>query len=464
MKIFNSYTRQVQDLVPVIEGKVSMYVCGPTPYKEPHIGNAVPVVRYDLIRRYLEFKGYEVNFVTNVTDIDDKMINIANERGITIKELASEVITLFNNSTKKLNINEPTKTLYATKFVDQVISMTRILMQKGYAYKLSDGIYFNIDKFPDYGKLSGVNLNELDDGSRIDVNQEKINPKDFVIWKFHKDGEPGWRDPLKQIPDGRPGWHMECSAMIYSEFTDTIDIHGGGQDLTFPHHECEIAQSEACFDFKFVNIWMHNGLLNISGEKMSKSLGNFITLSEAIKKFSPMVVRYFLISTHYRSPSDLNDETIDNAKNSLSRLQNCIDRLIASDGFDNNDDSELDAQIQNLFDGFVKHMDNDFDISGALGYVFNFVTYVNSALDQEKLSSSNIEVVISKFKELNSILGFLIIEKSDIPDHVTDLADQRLNAKINKDYVLADSLRDKILELGFDIKDIKKGYEIKKKS
>lgn len=464
MKIFNSYTRKIQEFDPVNEGKVSMYVCGPTPYDEPHMGHGLSQVRFDLIRRYLIFKGYEVNFVTNVTDIDDKMINRANTEGITIKDLTNKVFPIYLNCFNKLNILEPTKTLYATKFVDQVMSMTRILMQKGYAYELSDGIYFNIDKFPDYGKLSGVNLDDLEDGARIDVKDEKINPKDFVLWKFHKDGEPAWRDPLKQLPEGRPGWHMECSAMIYSEFTDTIDIHGGGQDLTFPHHECEIAQSEACFDFKFVNNWMHNGLLNIDGEKMSKSLNNFVTLKTALDSYPPFVLRYFMLSTSYRSPLDLTKENITNASNSLDRLQNCVDRVLSSNGFDSNDDAELDQQIQTLFDGFVNHMDNDFDISGALGFVFNFVTYVNTALDNEKLSKSNLEVIIEKFKELNSVLGFLIMQKSEIPEEVTKLADQRLDAKLNKNYELADSLRDQILELGFEIKDVKGGYEIKKKS
>jgi len=464
MKIFNSFTRKIEDFDPVVEGKVSMYVCGPTPYEHPHLGNVSAQVKFDLLRRYLIFKGYEVKFVTNVTDVDDKMIKRAAEENITIEDLTRRIVPVYESGCRRLNILVPDKTLYATKFVDQVLSMTRILLQKGYAYELEDGIYFNIDKFPNYGRLSGVNLDELEDGSRVEVKDEKINPKDFVLWKFHKEGEPAWRDPFKALPDGRPGWHMECSAMIYSEFTDTIDIHGGGQDLTFPHHECEIAQSEACFDFKFVNYWLHNGLMNIDGEKMSKSLGNYLTLVKALEVYNPLVLRYFMMSVHYRSPFDLNEENIENAKNSLDRLQNCLDRLLASAGFDSQDDDNLDVEIQKLFDGFVKHMDNDFDISGALGFVFNFVTYVNTALDNESLSKDNVLVVIDKFRELNEVLAFLVFEKQEIPEEIIKLADDRLKAKCDKNYDLADSLRDEIVKAGYEIKDVKSTYEIKKKS
>ncbi|MDP2624980.1 MAG: cysteine--tRNA ligase, partial [Candidatus Peregrinibacteria bacterium] len=323
LHVYNTLTNQKEGFKPIQEGKVDMYLCGPTVYDNGHLGHGRSAVAFDIIRRYLEYVYREENvtFVTNYTDIDDKMINRANEEGITVKELADRIIPEYEKDYGSLGVKPPTIQTLATEYVDQMIEIVEKLIKEEYAYELEDGVYFEVEKFKEYGKLSNQKREELQAGSRIDKNDNKRHPHDFVLWKKEKPGEPSWDSPWGK---GRPGWHIECSAMSYSNLGQPFDIHGGGQDLTFPHHECEIAQSEAAYGVQFCNVWLHNGFITVDKEKMSKSLGNFFTLKDIFKKYDPRAVRYFFLTSHYRSPIEFSDQQLEQAKNTLDRIRDFL--------------------------------------------------------------------------------------------------------------------------------------------
>jgi cysteinyl-tRNA synthetase len=451
MKLYDTFDAQLKTFVPVNPECVSIYVCGATPYDSPHVGHLLSMLRYDLLRRFLLFKGYNVKFVTNFTDIDDKTINKGNLEGVDFSVIAKRYIPEYMRAFEKLRMHPDTKFILATDFIDQILAQTRILMQKGFAYTLEDGIYFEVSKFPDYGKLAKRDLESQLAGARVEVNTNKKAPEDFVLWKFAKQNEPAWKDSVKQIPDGRPGWHLECSAMIYDQFLgETIDIHGGGSDLIFPHHECEIAQSECAFDHKMVNHWLHNGLLNISGDKMSKSLGNFFDLQTLLDNYAPSVIRYYFTSTHYRAPLNFSKEALDAAKSSLETIQEKFTTV------------EFDkAIIDSLISEFTAFLDNDIDVSGALSKVFELSSIVNAKLDESSLSEKSILSILDFYQKFDSIFAVLNLNPLVLDPELKDMLEKRLKARQARDFKQADSLRRKIEKRGVKILDTKDGYDIK---
>jgi len=463
MKLYDTFDAQLKTFVPVNPECVSIYVCGATPYDSPHVGHLLSMLRYDLLRRFLLFKGYNVKFVTNFTDIDDKTINKGNLEGVDFSVIAKRYIPEYMRAFEKLRMHPDTKFILATDFIDQILAQTRILMQKGFAYTLEDGIYFEVSKFPDYGKLAKRDLESQLAGARVEVNTNKKAPEDFVLWKFAKQNEPAWKDSVKQIPDGRPGWHLECSAMIYDQFLgETIDIHGGGSDLIFPHHECEIAQSECAFDHKMVNHWLHNGLLNISGDKMSKSLGNFFDLQTLLDNYAPSVIRYYFTSTHYRAPLNFSKEALDAAKSSLETIQNTVDRINSHLVQEKFTTVEFDnAIIDSLISEFTAFLDNDIDVSGALSKVFELSSIVNAKLDESSLSEKSILSILDFYQKFDSIFAVLNLNPLVLDPELKDMLEKRLKARQARDFKQADSLRRKIEKRGVKILDTKDGYDIK---
>jgi len=463
MKLYDTFDAKIKPFVPVNPDCVSIYVCGATPYDSPHVGHLLSMLRYDTLRRFLLFKGYKVKFVTNFTDIDDKTINKGNLEGVDFSAIAKRYIPEYMKAFEQLRLHPDTKFILATDFIDQILAQTRILMQKGFAYELEDGIYFEVSKFPDYGKLAKRDLDSQIAGARVEVNSKKRAPEDFVLWKFAKDNEPAWMDPVKQIPDGRPGWHLECSAMIHDQFLgETIDIHGGGSDLTFPHHECEIAQSECAFDKKMVNHWLHNGLLNISGDKMSKSLGNFFNLESLLANYSTNVIRYYFTSTHYRAPLNFSKESLEAAVSSLETLQNTVDRLNSNLAQEKFSDTEIDSgTIQNLLAEFTALLENDLDVSGALSKVFELSSLVNSTLDNSAISQKSILEILDFYQKFDSIFAVLNLNPLTLDPELKDMLEKRLKARQARDFKQADSLRNKIEKRGVKILDTKDGYDIK---
>ena len=464
MKLFDTFDNKVKDFKPVNDKFVSIYVCGATPYDAPHIGHLLSMLRYDLIRRYLMLKGYNVKFVTNFTDIDDKTINKARDEGVDFTTITKRYIPMYVNTFEKLRLHPDTKFILVTDFIDQILAMTRILLQKGFAYEIeNDGVYFEVAKYKEYGKLAKRDLENQLAGSRVDINQLKRAPEDFVLWKFAKDGEPAWADPVKQIPDGRPGWHMECSAMIYDQFEgNTIDIHGGGSDLIFPHHECEIAQTECAFDYKLANHWLHNGLLNVKNEKMSKSLGNFFALDSYLDKYTYSEMRYYFISTHYRAPLALSDESLESAKSSLATLQNTIDRVNSQLAQENFGEGAIDPNIfVKALDGFESSMDNDIDISGGLSFVFDVASQINSKLDETQLTQDSLMQILEFFQKIDSVLAVFTLNPLVLDSELKEMLEKRLKARQVRDFKQADSLRKKIEARGVKIQDTKDGYDIK---
>ena len=382
IKIYNTMSGSLQEFKPVTPGVVNMYVCGPTVYNYIHIGNARPIIFFDTVKRYFEYRGYKVNYIQNFTDIDDKMIKKANEEGITVKELAERFIAEYFKDTEKLNIKEE-GTIHpkATENIEEMIDVVKTLESKGFAYSSEGDVYFDIEKFDEYGKLSHRNIEDMMAGARIEVSEKKKNPMDFVLWKNAKPGEPSWSSPWGE---GRPGWHLECSAMSAKYLGETFDIHGGGQDLIFPHHENEIAQSECASGKTFANYWMHNGYINIKGEKMSKSTGNFFLLREVLEKYAGNVVRFFMIMSHYRKPIEFSEEELTMAKNGLERIENSIIRIneiSEKTGEDNNGTEEFLENMQKSHDKFCEGMDDDFNTSLAIGAIFEMVKEVNRYID-----------------------------------------------------------------------------------
>ena len=470
MKIYNTLTRYKEEFKTIEPNKVKMYACGPTVYNYFHLGNARPFVTFDTLRRYLEYRGYEVTFVQNFTDIDDKMINRANEEGITVEQLADRFIKEYYVDADGLNIERQSAQPRATHSIKAIIGLIKAMEDKGFTYVIEgDGVYYDVSKKEDYGKLSHYKLEELvaGGGERKASYEGKKNPGDFALWKFKKEGEPAWGSPWGE---GRPGWHIECSAMIKQYLGDTIDIHGGGQDLIFPHHENEIAQSEAANGCPLANFWVHNAFVNIDGEKMSKSLGNFFTIRDIVKKYPYNVIRFFILLGHYRSPINFSDELLAAAQTSLGRISNCVSQIkfaLENGAQAHSDDSETSAKLRDAVkaaeESFISHMDDDLNSADAITDIFNLVTEANKAIAADDASASALKLAGDKIVELTGVLGVTLDEeKEEIPAEVLELAAKRTEAKKAKDFAEADKIRDQITALGYSIKDTPKGPQLEK--
>lgn len=463
MKIYNTLTRKKEEFVPITPGKVKMYSCGPTVYNYFHIGNARPFIIFDTLRRYLEYIGYDVIFVQNFTDIDDKMIKNANEQGITVKELADKFIAEYFKDAKGLGIKEATIHPKATENMDAIISTVNTLVDKGYAYESNGDVYFETKKFSEYGKLSKQPLEDLEAGARIDVTDVKRNPTDFALWKAKKEGEPAWESPWGE---GRPGWHIECSAMVNKFLGETIDIHSGGQDLIFPHHENEIAQSECANGKPFARYWMHNGYINVDNEKMSKSKGNFFTVRDVAKKYDYEVIRFFMLSAHYRSVINFADELLAQSKSGLDRLYNCLYNLEFLTEKSKKrpltpEEETAKTEILSFKDKFCAAMDDDLNTADAIAALFDLVKYLNSA-NKEAWPKELYDVSIGLMRELGGVLGIFHRQQEDtIPERAKELIEQRKEARAQKDWAKADEIRDELLSLGIEVADTRQGMKIR---
>ena len=464
MKLFNSLTRQKEEFVPITPGEVKMYSCGPTVYNYFHIGNARPFIIFETLRRYLEYSGYSVKFVQNFTDIDDKMINKANELGITVKELADQYIAEYFTDAKGLGIHEATVHPRATENIDAIISTIQKLVDNGYAYNVDGDVYYSTKKFNDYGKLSHQPLEDLESGARIDINESKHDPMDFALWKKQKPGEPAWESPWGL---GRPGWHIECSAMANKYLGSTIDIHSGGQDLIFPHHENEIAQSEAANCCKFANYWVHNGYINIDNRKMSKSLGNFFTVRDVAQEFDYEVIRFFMLSAHYRSPINFSKELLEASKASLERIYTCMETLrFLSSTTDTAElkDTEHDfiKSLDEYKQKYTDAMDDDLNTADAIAALFEIVSAANTKLG-DKPSKAAANAAFEMLSELGGVLGLLQNQKSDeIPADVQELLELRSRARAEKNWAESDRLRDELKSRGYAVKDTPQGQQLVK--
>ena len=466
MKLYNSMTRKKEEFKPIREGEVMMYSCGPTVYNFFHLGNARPFIIFDTLRRYFEFKGYNVKFVQNFTDIDDKMIRNANEQGITVKDLAEKFIGEYFTDAKGLGIKEATVHPRATENIDAIIELISTLIEKGYAYESDGDVYFRTLKFAQYGKLSHQPLEDLQLGARIGVGEKKEDPMDFALWKAKKPGEPAWKCPWGE---GRPGWHIECSAMANRYLGETIDIHSGGKDLIFPHHENEIAQSEAANGKPFANYWLHNGFINVNNEKMSKSLGNFFTIRDISAKYDYEVIRFFMLSAHYRSPINFSDELMEQAKTSLGRIYTCLellDFLISKSEGDSFLEGEepVFERISAYREKFISSMDDDINTADAISVLHEIVTEINTEINAENTySKALLEKLKAFLKELGGVLGLL--QKADeggIPAEIQALVDTRAQARKDKNWAESDRIRDELSSLGYEVKDTPQGAQIKK--
>ncbi len=477
MKIYNTLTRQKETFTPIEEGKVRMYVCGPTVYNLIHIGNARPMIVFDTFRRYMEYKGYEVNYVTNFTDVDDKIIKKAQEEGVDASEISSRYIAECKKDMEDMNIRPATVHPLATQEIDGMIEMIRTLIEKGYAYAAADGtVYYRTGKFASYGKLSHKNLEDLQAGHRdIKVTGDlKEDPFDFVLWKPKKEGEPAWQSPWGE---GRPGWHIECSVMSKKYLGDTIDIHAGGEDLIFPHHENEIAQSEAASGKEFAHYWMHNGFLNIDNQKMSKSLGNFFTVREIAQRYDLQVLRFFMLSAHYRSPLNFSAELMEAAKSGLERIHTAAENIKrlqkaadakASDteaacekGMSAEEESlyEVSEQFQKKFEAA---MEDDCNTADAVSAVFELVKYINTNVSSGH-SSAYLQKLFDRLKILCDVLGIQLALKEEALDaDIEKLIQERQAARKNKDFARADQIRDELAQMGILLKDTREGVTWKR--
>lgn len=459
--LYNTLTRRKEEFVPINKGEVKMYSCGPTVYNYFHIGNARPFIIFDTLRRYLEYKGFNVTFVQNFTDVDDKMINKANELGITVAELAEQYISEYFTDAKGLGIREASVHPRATQNIDAIIDIVKTLEDRGYAYNVDGNVYYRTKKFADYGKLSHQPLEDLESGARIDINEDKEDPMDFALWKKQKEGEPAWESPWGM---GRPGWHIECSAMANKYLGKTIDIHSGGQDLIFPHHENEIAQSEAANGCCFANYWLHNGYINVDNQKMSKSLGNFFTVRDVAKEFDYEVIRFFMLSAHYHSPINFSKTLMESAKSALTRIYSCLESLdfIAKSGEDRAaNDTEL--TVINAIDEhkkrFINAMDDDLNTADAISAIFELVADVNKIITQNP-PKSVCKQCASAIRELGSVLGLLGKGEADISADAEQILAERAEARAAKNWAKSDELRDKLRELGFIVKDTPQGQQL----
>ena len=458
MKIFNTMTRRKEEFVPLDKNEVKIYACGPTVYNYIHIGNARPLCVFDVLRRYLEYRGSNVRFVQNFTDVDDKIIKMANEEGLSFEEVSKKYIKEFWTDAHGLNFKDATVHPKATENIDEIINIIKMLEEKGYAYAVDGDVYYRTLKFKNYGKLSHQPIEDLQSGARIAIGEKKENPLDFALWKAAKEGEPYWDSPWGK---GRPGWHIECSAMNKRYLGDSIDIHCGGKDLVFPHHENEIAQSEAANDAPFAKYWMHNGYINVDNVKMSKSLGNFKTVREIANVYGYEVIRYFLISSHYRSPINYSIDIIEQCQSALDRLYTCresLDFAIKNAKSDIDDDEEILKFIASAKDEFIKAMDDDLNTADGIAAVFNLVSTINTEIINKEVSLNVCKKAAEMFDELTGVLGLLYNRKSnDIDDDIEKLIEQRQTARANKDWATADKIRDELKAKGIILKDTPQG-------
>ncbi len=461
MRIYNTLTRKKEELIPIKEGEVRIYACGPTVYNYIHIGNSRPICVFDTLRRYLEYRGYNVRFVQNFTDIDDKIINRANDEGTDYMTVSEKYIEEYKTDAKGLNVREATVHPRATENIDEIISIVSALVEKGYAYRAENGdVYFRTNKFDEYGKLSHQPLDDLKAGARISVGEVKEDPMDFAVWKAAKPGEPFWDSPWSK---GRPGWHIECSAMARRFLGETIDIHCGGQDLVFPHHENEIAQSECCNGVSFAHYWMHNGYINVNNEKMSKSKGNFFTVRDVAKEYGYEPIRYLMLSSHYRSPINYSIEIIEQCKAALERLYNCRDNIRFMMGNSQGEMTDAEKMIVEGFDKyrdrFIEAMDDDLNTADAISVLFELVREINTGLTG-KPSKAFAEAAQSIFSELTDVLGLVYVEKEDsLDEEIERLIAERTQARKNKDWATADRIRDQLKAMNIVLEDTPQGIK-----
>ena len=468
MKLFNTMTMRKEEFVPLEEGKVKMYACGPTVYNFIHVGNARPIIMFDVLRRYLEYRGYDVTFVQNFTDVDDKIINRANEEGISSAEVAEKYIAEYYTDARGLGVREATVHPRATDNIQGIIDIVSTLIEKGYAYEVNGDVYYRTLKFKDYGKLSHQPLEELQAGARIDVADVKENPMDFALWKAAKPGEPYWESPWGK---GRPGWHIECSAMSMRYLGKTLDIHCGGQDLTFPHHENEIAQSEAANGCEFVRYWVHNGFISIDNKKMSKSLGNFFTVREAAEAYGYPTIRMFMLMSHYRSPLNYSGEILLQAKAARERVETSMEnlRFLTKNAPEGEPTEEQQAFIDSLpryRERFVEAMEDDFNTADAIAVIFELVREANAATAAEKQPvRATAQAALALLEELNGVVGIVYggeAEDDGLTAKVEALIEARAQAKKEKNYAEADRIRDELKDMGIAIMDTKQGVQWKK--
>ncbi len=464
IKIYNTLKGELEIFKPLKEGEVSMYVCGPTVYNYIHIGNARPAIFFDTVRRYFEFRGYKVKYVQNFTDVDDKMIRKANEEGVTLQDIAKKYIDAYFEDTAKVNLKEEGMIRpKATEHIGEMIKIIKTLIEKGYAYESQGDVYFDVNSYKqEYGELSGQSIDDLKSGARIDVSEIKKDPLDFALWKKAKEGEPFWNSPWGK---GRPGWHIECSAMSNKYLGPTFDIHGGGQDLIFPHHENEIAQSKCGTGGEFARYWIHNGYINVKGEKMSKSLGNFFLLREVLEQFEGRVVRFFILSSHYRKPIDFSDNELVQSKAGLERIENAVSRgkeILTSKPVENGSDlTELKETLEISKDKFIRCMDEDFNTAGGIGAIFELVKELNKAGEIDKISKAGFEVLEDTIEYIRVVMeevfGVLLKVEVQVGDMTTELIEflleLRREARDSKDWAFSDKVRDRLLEMGIKIKD-----------
>ena len=464
MKIYNTLSKRKEEFVPLEEGKVKMYVCGPTVYNLIHIGNARPMIVFDTVRRYMEHKGYEVNYVSNFTDVDDKIIAKAIEEGTTAEEVSQRYIAECKKDMADMNVKPATTHPLATQEIDGMINMIQTLIDKGFAYPVADGtVYFRVKKFKEYGKLSHKNLDDLQSGFRslqVSGEDQKEDPLDFVLWKPKKEGEPSWPSPWC---DGRPGWHIECSVMSKKYLGEEIDIHAGGEDLVFPHHENEIAQSECCNGKQFARYWMHNAFLNIDNKKMSKSLGNFFTVREVGEEYDLQVLRFFMLSEHYRSPLNFSRDLMTAAKNGLDRIVTCgtalKDYAAAASGNATEEEKKLMGELQGFVDKFDAAMDDDFNTADGISAIFELVKFANTNVN-ETSSAEFVNAVFDTLKELSDIMGLIVVKEEEILDaDIEALIQERQDARKAKNFARADEIRDQLLKQGIVLKDTREGVK-----
>ena len=464
MKIYNTLTKSKEEFVPIEPGKVRMYVCGPTVYNYIHIGNARPMIVFDTVRRYFEYKGYEVNYVSNFTDVDDKIIKKANEEGVSTEEISERYIKECKKDMADMNIKPATRNPKATEEIEGMIAMISELIEKGYAYEKNGTVYFRTRKFEGYGKLSKKNLDDLEAGIRIAVADEKEDPMDFVLWKPKKEGEPSWPSPWC---DGRPGWHIECSVMSKKYLGDQMDIHAGGEDLVFPHHENEIAQSEACNGKEFARYWMHNAFLKIDNKKMSKSAGNFFTVREIGEQFDLQVLRFFMLSSHYRSPLNFSRDLMESAKASLERIKTAAYHLeqleaVAEERELNEEEKAVLAQAESLNEKFNAAMEDDFNTADAISAIFEIVKLSNSNATKDN-AKQFIHTLLDKIVVLCDILGVEVKHVEELLDEdIERLIEERQAARKNRDFARADEIRNELLEKGIILEDSREGVRWKR--
>lgn len=462
IKIFNTLTRNKEELIPLEEGKVKMYVCGPTVYNYIHIGNARPAIVFDTVRRYLEFRGYDVQYVSNFTDVDDKLIKAANELGEDVPTIAQRFIDAYFEDVHALGCKTADAHPRVTETMDLIIDFISALIEKGFAYESGGDVYYRTREFKEYGKLSHQSIEELKVGARIQVGEKKQDALDFVLWKSAKEGEISWDSPWGK---GRPGWHIECSAMVREYLGDTIDIHAGGQDLAFPHHENEIAQSEALTGKTFARYWMHNGYINIDNEKMSKSLGNFVTVHDIIKQIDPQVLRFFMISVHYRNPINYSQELLEKTQAAFERLktsyQNLKHRLGASANLTDDNQEWLD-KITGLREQFIKDMDDDFNTANGVSTLFELSKLSNLYLMEKNTSEDVIKAFMSEFETLFDVLGLSLKDEELLDEEIEALIEKRTQARKERNFQLADEIRDQLKEMNIIIEDTPQGIRWKR--